>query len=834
MRVLLRDLTPGQDYLMQFRTNNGNDVSEWSRVYTFRTNGDVTPPLPPTNLVWVPTGESFIATWTAPLLDGPDANGVNKELKDFKDFEITVTANGKSKVYYTTDTTWEFTLVMNQQAFGGIELTVKIDVKSRDLTGNKSAAVTKTATEDTPPTPSTPIVTNMMGQINVTWDGSTSLGTINPFNLEYIEIHASPTNNFTPSTTTLVGRFEGWVAGSQKTIITGLTYGTVHYFKLVSVNKKGKKSPASPQAQGTPTRITGLDIDGNAQLSASQMNFTARGLGGANAFYGTVTPTGATAPDGTAYKDGDIFFNTAIPPAANAGKTYRRTGGSFVEDPTIGVISGSKIIANTLTSNAVGTNLLITSKANIGNAVIDDANIANVKAGKIVADDLATNQIISNTAQIKDAIISSAKIINLSANKITTGEIAADQKIIAGPATGTHAEMTSTGFRVFAEDPEDGVPNEVIRLGTDTNDYFGVTSSDGSLVASVDDTGGFNGRTANFKEDIVVGGKTITEQITAAAAGDNQVSWVSAAVINGVTTEIGLFETSVKVKAGNQYLLIPDIPFNRTSTSAELQVRVRDGGTSAPTITSTEIYYRQYNAGNVNWDMCFTQPGSWRPTVSGDHRLLVTAQCAGTGQINVTRISTEPSLFLLDLGPARPILASANRGGGSTAPPTRQYDTGEMGPAGSVTYRGNLTQRTDTTDVVQGYDPSGFNGDGKGYWWFGLPSITGTVDRVDVYLYSNHWYYNSGGTAIINLVAETGGGPNFVKLRGDWHVGGFPKPGGLWLTLPADWWPFFKNGGTNGSNRANGISVGPSGGTNLTYYGRFTGPAARLRIWYTQ
>lgn len=383
MRVLLRDLTPGQDYLMQFRSNNGTDVSPWSPIYNFRTNGDAIAPSNPGSLTWVPTGESFVGSWTAPTLDGPDVNGVQKALKDFKDYEVTVEANGKTKVYYTVNTAFEFTLVMNQEAFGGIELTVKITVRSRDFTGNKSSGVTLTATEDTPPTPSTPVVTNVLGQLFVTWDGLTSLGSINPFNLQYIEIHASTVNNFTPTDATKVARFEGWTGGKQSLVVSGLTYGAVNYFKLVSVNKKGKKSPPSAQASGTPTRLTGLDIDANGNLSASQMNFTARGLGGANSFYGTTLPTGTAAPDGTAYKSGDVFYNTAAPPTVNAGKTYRYNGSTWVEDTNIGTISGSKILAGTLTAGAVGTNLLITSQANIGQAVIDAANIASVNAATI-------------------------------------------------------------------------------------------------------------------------------------------------------------------------------------------------------------------------------------------------------------------------------------------------------------------------------------------------------------------------------------------------------------------------------------------------------------------
>jgi hypothetical protein len=67
-----------------------------------------------------------------------------------------------------------------------------------------------------------------------------------------------------------------------------------------------------------------------------------------------------------------------------------------------------------------------------------------------------------------------------------------------------------------------------------------------------------------------------------------------------------------------------------------------------------------------------------------------------------------------------------------------------------------------------------------------------------------------------------------VKQFGDYLVGGYPKPGGKQVTLPTSWYTSFK-----GITTAV-ITVGNSGGTNLTYYGRFDGDSARLRIWYTQ
>lgn len=1084
---------------MQFRSSDGVNVSEWSKVYNFTTIGDATPPANPANLDWVPTGESFIATWNAPTLDG---NG--KPLKDLFGYEVTVEANGVSKVYTTNATTWEFTLVMNAQAFGGIELTVKVTVKAIDNSGNKSSGVNKTATEDTPPVPSTPVVTNSMGQIALEWDGSTTVGVINPFNLEYVEIHASTTNNFTPSTATVVGRFEGWVSGKQRTIVPGLTYGTLHYFKLISVNKKGKKSVASGQAQGTPSRITNLDIQ-NGSITVDQINFTDQ-LGGGRAWYQDDPPTtgakdgdtwfdkndkfrpyirvagvwtdvrdasiadvatSVTAVQNTANAKNQVTYSTAAPvlpgnPGTRVGDIWfvrntgtgiitaqyewtgsawtaktldnsvianldagkitagtldanriaaktitankltigdmdnlqnngdfeagsaewsgnltidtarKRTGtqsmrmdsngtvrdvlgtvikcngesqqfyaeawvqsnnitatgtlqlaatavsqtgvqsfptfstfaastlsttlwtkvsgtitvpvgtASFQVRPTIrndvatgfslwwddiavrsvspavliadGAVTAAKINAGAVTANSVGTNLIITSAANIGTAVIDDAKIANVKAGKIVADDLATNTIISNTAQIKDAIITSAKIISITADKILTGSLQANQKIIAGPVNSDHAEMTSTGFRVFTNDPIDGIPNEVIRMGTDTNDFFGVVNSTGNLVASVDDTGSasFNRVVAN---SMLLNGAELGTLISDVPQGEvGRFRGQLSSDLGRIYVDYGVAEVGAALVKGRAYRVDYRVTYKTEVGGDEVLVSLRhtqgtDGNVTtqapAPNVNNPRFQVHRSTGERTNYWYTVTGSAQFYPTATTRHRIHMDIGRGPAGaspsNLGAFYVTTDPiELMITDLGPAGPVSGGFTSAGGqlvaapaatpAAASTSQQYYV-DLAPAGWASLRGDGSTRTDVTGPVQGWDPGGTNGDGRGHWYFNLPSITGTIDRMDFYCYSNHWYYNSGGTAIFNVAV---GSTPYAKPRGDWFVGGYPKPGGKEVQLPVDWYPMFTNAGAYGYPRANGITVGWSGNTNLAYYGRFDGNSARLRIYYTQ
>jgi hypothetical protein len=438
MLVVLRDLSPGQDYALQFQSVGENGVSAWSQIYRFRTDGDVIPPAAPQNLIWRATGSSFLGTWDKVTTDGDGG-----PLKDFKDYEITVTATvlgaPVSKVFYVTEPTFELTLQQNADTFGTIAFTVQVDVRSRDNTLNKSAPTSATATEDTPPKPSTPTVSIYLGALQVSWDGNPATGVRNDLNLDHVEIHASTTNNFTPSTATLVGRFSGVFPGTQSQVITGLTYGSTYYIKLVAINRFNRAGVASDQATGTPIRITNLDIT-NGTISTAQINFTAFDIGGANAYY----PATTTARDAiVGAKSGDIAYITG-----SGYATYRYNGTTWVAAPEIGVIQGSKILAGTVTSNAVGTNLLITAAANIADALIDTAKITDAAiATAKIADSAITN------AKIATATITSAKIASLSADLITAGTISStvviSGKFATASGTGARREMNAVGFQAF-------------------------------------------------------------------------------------------------------------------------------------------------------------------------------------------------------------------------------------------------------------------------------------------------------------------------------------------------------------------------------------------------
>lgn len=123
-------------------------------------------------------------------------------------------------------------------------------------------------------------------------------------------------------------------------------------------------------------------------------------------------------------------------------------------------------------------------------------------------------------------------------------------------------------------------------------------------------------------------------------------------------------------------------------------------------------------------------------------------------------------------------------------------------------------------DVTQGRHP--VNGaDCWGHLLFDVPDLPGTPARAAVYLHTPHWYYNTGGTAVLSLTDAAA-----RRLTRPLIMGGWPRYSSKLVALPGDWLPHLRGGTT-------GIGIGlPEGiGSDLACYGRFDVPSARLLIW---
>lgn len=486
----------------------------------------------------------------------------------------------------------------------------------------------------------------------------------------------------------------------------------------------------------------------------------------------------------------------------------------------------------------------------------DEASIVVVG---IQAPDLEANSVTANS------ILAGA----VTADKIGTGELAASVRIIAGPEAGSHAEVTDRGFYAYAEDPVDGVPNLAVRMGTVDNDLFSITSAAGETVASISDEGVSSFQKIYSVQDPELMGAPLLGSFANYASPTEQQDAnpglldklprgiVAYGSMPGGTTYSaiqGVFELAFLAEQGRTYLLeFPGILTKLATANVAGGYYVRmvnpahttDGSAEAatPTLSNASLLFYSYAmvgtaAAQVSAParrmILRCNPGGTAvggELEAGIVKLLFAA--VGSNSAVTPNAGEKMELYVFDVGPDIPYTSVANTSTAAVPQPTQPAPktyTKTYTSVAAATYKGDGTKRTDTSDVVQGYNS--YNGDGKGLWIF--PSMTAdlagaTVKKVEVYAYANHWYYNAGGTALIKVHGYTAAPASSPTLTAAVNSASWPQPGGRWVTLPASLYAGFKSG------TYRGFGLGPAGSTSLTYYGRFNGgTGARIRVTYVK
>lgn len=463
-------------------------------------------------------------------------------------------------------------------------------------------------------------------------------------------------------------------------------------------------------------------------------------------------------------------------------------------------------------------------------------------------------------------------LASLNVGKLVSGEIAAGQKIIAGAANSTHAEMSDTGFRVYAADPVDGIPNEVIRLGTSTDDYFAIVGEGGVMKASIDGMGfgSFSALSmARWPEiseaDHTGRGGNLLEMLDRRPRG--LTAWGSDLGVYDSNTSAGrgIFDITAKLYKGRMYKICVRCRVNAQVANealAEIQVRWTGSATygdlyntagPAPTPDINSPIAGRYDASTARPEaqsVYFEKPFSHGPGNNEEYLNTRFLLCLSrpVGGTTLTMWGPQPDgieMWIEDIGPYIVPTVTLNNGGGGVAAPPPAPQTQRFTRSWTCNWhqnwRGNNTF-VDLPGAYQGRDPSGNNGNMKSYLGFSgvdnegsgqtiTSALSGAVvESVGVFLYANHWYSNSGGEPVIgmhgyvNPAGGYGGGH-------DWMVGGgwLPKPGGAWFNLdvvgPGRWQDGTWKGIMLGSPHPNA--------DNLQHYGRFDAEgSAVLSITY--
>lgn len=274
MKLLVSDLVPGTEYELQFRTDDGEAVSEWSPVYTVTTLAETDAPQTPTGVTWavVTTSNTFAASWNAVT---QTVNG--NALKNLAYYEVVVDDNtGNTATFTTTELKFKFSRSDQIAAFGAAKAQLGFKVRAVDSVGEASAYSTRILSgKPVPAAPANFTATARTAGAFLDWDA------VAEEDIAGYRIWAGTTSGFTPGPTNLVG------------VVTGTSFNfttatfTTWYFKLVAFDSFGQESsivtassgvdspfvvdtvaPKTPDAvQGTITTATDANLTTEALIS---------------------------------------------------------------------------------------------------------------------------------------------------------------------------------------------------------------------------------------------------------------------------------------------------------------------------------------------------------------------------------------------------------------------------------------------------------------------------------------------------------------------------------------------------------------------------------------
>lgn len=297
MRILLRDLTPGTNYTLQLRQNDGTNVSDWSRIFELLTTTDTLAPAQVTGVTWVVNASSFDAAWNA-VTTNSDASPCN----DLSHYIVRI-ASPSSGTFdvKTTNNFYNLSFDQNSSLFGTAQPDLTITVYAVDIAGNTSVASSSVnAVNPAPPLPTNVQAAGIVGAISLLWD----VQVID--DLAAYDIYTSTSGaGFTPGPSNLV-----WSGTGNSYVHETNSLGVVNYFKIRSRDVFGSTSayvtvsatPISPTAIDTtpPAVPTGLGavmvIDPNDSAFANAtVSWTAVGDADLAGYVVRYKPTSGTA-----------------------------------------------------------------------------------------------------------------------------------------------------------------------------------------------------------------------------------------------------------------------------------------------------------------------------------------------------------------------------------------------------------------------------------------------------------------------------------------------------------------------------------------------------------
>jgi hypothetical protein len=498
------------------------------------------------------------------------------------------------------------------------------------------------------------------------------------------------------------------------------------------------------------------------------------------------------------------------------------------EDGTIQLKNGVVSAPNIKATSDLWTKILAVA----GNATIGGNLLVNgaVTAPKITASNELWAKLATFAKVTTDMLIAGGARI--------TGELLADVITLATRLVAGDVEINSSGFHVYRANL-DGQRLEAIRLGVNgSSDYLQIQASDASTIASISDEGGASFASVDAGDSLTYRGSEMSDLLATMPLGVVARSHLAADIITradwslvtfltfqglpsrtyratliltqgkeAVGLRIGVrrrYDAIVDIQSGYQQMFYPAFPDNGKPLTSMMSYEFTTGDDFDPGGVITIIWGAQalHDSAGVR----IMTNGSSQDTAASTYAVVE------------------------DIGPAMDatnVAGMVAASGTSTSSAVKRTKTVNASWGRSFTISGAYTDSL-APYVVQG-----------GLWTarmglIGFPSIISdlsgaTVNRIEIYLYFRHWYYNAGGTAGIGYHGATSAPNSWTGSTASIQKAGIPNPGGVWITLPSSTYSSWKSGAYRGITlRAPGDS------TNLQYYGYADWSKCKLRYTYTK
>lgn len=648
-----------------------------------------------------------------------------------------------------------------------------------------------------PPQPTAPAVEVDGPVLRVAWDGQFAAGEQVPEDFSRVDVHVTAGDRET-------------VAGNLTTregsaVVVKAQQSGMHTVTLVARSLSGKSSAASEPVEVDVTVPSFTGAIEAVQLSADGKNVVT---------YASVPPTATDA--GT---EGDTWW-------VNEARLRDP------EDP-----ESEEYVAITEQWRHDGTQWVAVELAH--------EVIASVDLGTATVGFLHGKRIVSGT---------------IDAEQLRATAI--DGMVITGATFQTSHEhpkalMGLAGFHITDPDGADIVSLTANPESTGGN-YLGIMSADGSTLANISSDGTLSGHGLNIEADPVFMGEpligtTLPENFASTAPAGGLLDFMPRGIVargyrslsGGLTASGGiereLMELSYRHHPGRIYELTIS-PFALTldaNTRGVLSI-YRIGAGGRPIMRNSDLLYQQEaRSGSTTTTHSFGATWYDVAFIDGDEVVsyLITFRSYGGNSVPPSATFTqELRAYVKDLG--LPVAETGlNRDG------TRSFSGGSDGPTPPPTEEKKNYTKTYTATGVRNWrggspllpDADMIQGTGRTGVIFRsaiqFPSMTAdlsgaTITSIRAYLYFSYWQENSGGTADIHLhgnaTLTTTFPSTFVHAV---SVPGWPKPGGMWVDIPSQFWAGFKSG------QYRGIGLGKADGGDYGY-----GPwaDAKLEIKYTR